>query len=141
MSGKVVKQGLALYNNGILGIMTSGAWYVGLFTTNYTPVVTDTLSVYTAIEASWAGYSRQILNTTPVTSWDAVNSQYVNQFLAIAFTYTGGSTSGNNYGYFVIDPFGNLNWAELLGSPAPYNLSPSAPTLTINPILDTLSQY
>lgn len=132
MAGKICQTYLLTLNNAVLSTLSS-AFRVRLYSNNKTPAVGDAVGAYT--ECAFAGYAAIALALPPVTTWDAGNSKYVNSFLANIYTYTGGATSGNIYGYYVTDGGGNLTWAELLAG-APLVLSPAAPNLSISPVLD-----
>lgn len=84
---------------------------VGLFNAAHAPAAGDVLSDYTAIEATFPGYSRQVLD-----NWTAallIASGFA-QTEADIVTWTRGAGAGTEdiYGYFVVDGGGNLLWAE-----------------------------
>lgn len=52
-------------------------WYLRLFSSNHTPLITDTLTTYTAIEASFTGYSSTGITLTrsiAAGTWGTVSS-------------------------------------------------------------------
>jgi hypothetical protein len=64
MAAKVLKTGQSQWLTDLLGGGTLESILLGLFSTSHTPAVTDTLSTYTAIEASFTGYSQKTLTRT-----------------------------------------------------------------------------
>lgn len=60
-----------------LGTGTRENWYLRLFASNHTPLITDTLSTYTAIEASFTGYSSTGITLTRAIgtgNWGSVSA-------------------------------------------------------------------
>lgn len=85
-----------------------GAWYLGLYTANYTPVAEDTLSTFLAVAgettASYAGANRPTLAMDAIAGgvWSNASAPLVFTFTA-AVTVTGGfvtssAPKGNNTG-------------------------------------------
>ena len=61
MAAKILKTGQQQLLNDLLAGGTLENWSLRLFSTSHTVAVTDTLSTYTAIEASFTGYSAKTL--------------------------------------------------------------------------------
>lgn len=81
-----------------------------LYTNNYTPLETDTVSNYT--EASGNGYAAITLTGS---SWSiAEGNPATATFAQQTFTFTG--ALGNVYGYYVTRGDGELMWAEKFSS-------------------------
>jgi len=103
--------GLLRLLNAMLGLYSPGALQVALFVGNYTPTHADTEATYTAMEATFAGYSRY----TP-SPWAAAYMVF-NQATAYAAprTWTVTASGGTDivYGYFVLDAAGGLLWVSL----------------------------
>jgi hypothetical protein len=82
MSMKILQTGMVQLEKDLLGGGTLEAWSLRLFATSHTPAVTDTLSTYTAIEASFTGYAAKTLTrsmsgstwSTPAISGTTINS-------------------------------------------------------------------
>lgn len=80
-------------------------WYMRLFSGNHTPGSGDTISTYTAIEASFTGYSPSAL-----TTWSAPTTDGTNAAISVStqgqFTGTSAGGTGNLYGYFLTNSGG-----------------------------------
>lgn len=141
MATKMPQEGLLVQSNAFIAVM-SGAWKIRLFNAAHTPAVGDTLSTYTAIEASFAGYPAggNALPLPPTYAWDSGNSKYIQTFPYSYFTYTGGTNSGNIYGYFIDDGAGHCVWAESFPG-GPVILTASYPTLSLQCNFDNLNEY
>ena len=64
MSMKILQTGMVQLEKDLLAGGSLENWSLRLFSTSHTPAVTDTLSTYTAIEASFTGYSAKTLTRT-----------------------------------------------------------------------------
>ncbi len=72
MAAKVMKTGQQQLLTDLLGSGQEN-WSLRIFASSHTPAVTDTLSTYTAIEASFTGYSAHtITRTIAGGTWGAV---------------------------------------------------------------------
>ena len=71
MACKVMKTG---QQQLLTDLLSAGEnWNLRLFSTSHTPAVTDVLSTYTAIEASFTGYSSKTITRTIASgTWGAV---------------------------------------------------------------------
>ena len=128
-----------IINNG-WGNAGPGNMQVGLYASNYTPAPTDTALTYTAIEASFNGYARNVLATS---LWGAPsligNGAYA---LGPPCLWTAGLvafTAQTVYGYFVLNPAGALAWAQLL--PSPVVIALPGDSLSLTPQYSYLSQH
>lgn len=102
----------------IMSALASSIWSgsaVGLFTSDITPALTDTLSTYTAVEAAWSGYARQ------APSFGSGGNDGTHGFTdsaVMSFPVTSGGTGTTVFGYFIIDTGGtDLIFAERIASP------------------------
>jgi len=95
----VVNQGLnLLLNNALDAVAGQAAWYVGVFSGNYTPVATDTGATIAANSTEFAGYS---VTTRPVWTPQAGGStaqSITNAAAQASFTITAATTL---YGAFL----------------------------------------
>jgi hypothetical protein len=94
----------------------------GLYTTNYTPVASDILSTYVAIECVLSGYGRATMAPSAFTGGVVSHqSQYVAPALTWNFSAYGGGTT--IYGLFAmyhdVSPADYLIGASLLATPYP----------------------
>lgn len=89
----------------------ANTYEVGLFNSPHTPVAGDTYADYLAIEATFPGYSRQVLQNW--TSATLIGPGFA-QTEADIVTFTRGAGAGTEdiYGYFVVDASNNCIWAE-----------------------------
>ena len=72
MAAKVLKTGQQQWLNDLLAGGTLENWQLALFASSHTPAVTDTVSTFNAIEATFTGYSRKTLTRTQTGStWAA----------------------------------------------------------------------
>jgi hypothetical protein len=103
--------------------------YVGLYASAHTPAHTDTLPTYTAIEAAFSGYARQLLGGWTTTGLDGTFHAFS---IPGAVTFTNASVSAQNvYGIFIVDNTGVfLLEAGVFDSPP--IVIPAGGTLTIN---------
>jgi hypothetical protein len=117
--------------NYITGRVSNGALKLHLYTNNYTPQLSDTLSSYT--ECTTTGYSAITLTAT---NWSASTVSGVT-----TATYTSSpmptftlSAAVTVYGYYVTDSGGtNLILAELFA--VPYAFSSSGGSIVISPTI------
>jgi hypothetical protein len=73
LPAKVLKLGQQQWETDLLAGGTLENFLLGLFATSHTPAVTDTLSTYTAIEATFTGYSQKTLTRSIAGgTWGAV---------------------------------------------------------------------
>jgi hypothetical protein len=73
VAAKVLKTGQQQWLTDLLGGGSLENILLGLFAASHTPAVTDTLSTYTAIEASFSGYSQKTLTRSIAGgTWGAV---------------------------------------------------------------------
>ena len=111
MGMRVPKEGQVQLLNDALAGGSLEAWQLRTFSTAHTPAVTDTLSTYTAIETSVAGYSAiTITRSVSGTTWstpaatgttiDSTNNNAKSTYGSSSpqFSYT---ASGTIYGYFI----------------------------------------
>lgn len=85
---------------------------VGLTTTTHTPAAADVKATYTALEASWVGYSAQSSGTWSTPNIDGSNRAVMYSQL-LTYTVTSGGTGSTVYNYFVYNGT-ELHHAELL---------------------------
>lgn len=71
----VPNQGLQFFNNVIFGGQSSSAFYIGLYTNNYTPVASDTMSSFITSASEIIGYNEvtrpvytAVINTVNVSN-------------------------------------------------------------------------
>lgn len=70
MSMKVLKTGQVQFETDLLSGGSLESWSLRLFASSHTPAVTDTLTTYTAIEASFTGYAAKTLTrSVSGTTW------------------------------------------------------------------------
>jgi hypothetical protein len=145
MAMKVLKEGQVQLLTDLLGGGTLENWSLRLFSTSHSPAVTDTLSTYTAIEASFTGYSAKALTrsiggstwATPTASGTTIDGTNNNA----KSTYNSGTpqswsatSSQTVYGYFISGPTsGKGICAEAFGSSISL-VNPS--TLTLPPAFE-----
>lgn len=110
MAMKVMKTGQVQFETDLLSGGSLENWSLRLFSSSHTPAVTDTLSTYTAIEASFTGYSAKTLTrsvsgttwATPAatgTTIDPVNDNSYSIYGSAAQSWS--ATSAQTiYGYF-----------------------------------------
>lgn len=117
-----------------------GNMSVCLYQGNHIPAAGDTAATYTSIEATFNGYVRVMINSAV---WPAPTLIGNGAFtLAPACTYTHSLVfdAGNTiWGYFVLNPAGNLAWAQLLPVPIPVLLPGNL--VTFQPQYSYLSQH
>lgn len=82
-----------------------------LYTSNHTPVLADVLATYTAIEASFGGYSAQTI--TPWGAAATVSAKAKSVAPTFTFTATGAGLPVTVYGVYVLTSGGLLIFAEL----------------------------
>jgi hypothetical protein len=109
MSMKILQTGMVQLEKDLLGGGSLENWSLRLFATSHTPAVTDTLSTYTAIEASFTGYSAKALTrsmsgstwSTPSISGTTINAagDSLSTYGSSAQTWSA-SSSQTVYGYF-----------------------------------------
>jgi hypothetical protein len=113
---------------------------IHLFVSNITPSRTDTLSTYSAHEASYGGYAAQTLTTWTDGGIDANN---YDTWTGPAITFQATSSSGlpqTIYGYYVVAGDGTtLLWAETF-APA-ITLSNSGDGFTVTPTFSGASIF
>jgi hypothetical protein len=143
MACKVLKTGQQQLLTDALAGGSLENWQLRLFSTTHTPAVTDTLSTYTAIEATFAGYSIKTLTRTIAGgTWGAValtgttiDGTNHNAISTYGTTQTWNATSAQTiYGHFwggATSGVGIL--AELWGSSVAL-VNPS--TLNLVPLLE-----
>lgn len=85
--------------------------YLCLYTVNHTPADTDTTSTYMAIEATFGGYARIVLDTWTDPFLNAAKKAEINE-LVRTFTATGAGLPVTVYGIFVLTSGLNLLHAE-----------------------------
>ena len=110
MACKVLKTGQQQMLTDLLGGGTLENWELRLFASSHTPAVTDTLSTYTAIEASFTGYATKTLTRSIAggtwgsvgltgTTIDAVNNNAKSTY---GTTQSWSATSAQTvYGHFL----------------------------------------
>jgi hypothetical protein len=105
----------------------------GLYVSNYTPVAADTLSTYTAIEASTGGYTRQVW-VPGVWTGGIVTHQAVYVAPAVTFTFSAAASGLVIYGIFLAIEDNTstfyLGGASLFGSPLTVVVTGSVFTFT-----------
>ena len=116
MACKVMKTG---QQQLLTDLLSAGEnWNLRLFSTSHTPAVTDVLSTYTAIEASFTGYSSKTITRTIASgTWGAValtgstiDGTNHNAISTYGTTQTWTATSSQIvYGHFYAGAFDKLN--------------------------------
>jgi len=108
-----------------------------LFASNHTPVAADTLSTYSAIQASFGGYAGITLN-----SWSAVflngSDEAETDEIVRTFTASGSGLPQTIYGAYVVDSNGDLAYAELFQNAV--TLSAAGHTVNFQPVFTGRSQ-
>lgn len=104
MAMKILRTGQQQLLSDLLTGGTLESWSLRLFSTSHTPAVTDTLATYTAIEASFTGYSAKTLARASWaaagltgTTIDATNSNAKSTYAQQSWSATSAQTV---YGYF-----------------------------------------
>jgi|SRR6516162_620944 len=138
MSIKVPDQGLQnLLEDLRLKLNSLGNIAIRLFNNNYTPAAGDTPSSYT--EATFPGYSR--VNTTLGAATIDTTAHKATTTAPIAtFLCTGGGTTEQIYGYYVLDASANLLWSERFTG-APFSMSNNGDVIAFQPLLTMISQF
>ncbi len=144
MAMKVMKTGQVQFEKDLLGGGSLENWSLRLFSTSHTPAVTDTLATYTAIEASFTGYSPITLTrsltsstwSTPTatgTTIDPTNNNSISTYGASAQSFN--ATSAQTiYGYFWS---GVTSGVGLVAEQFASSISLTNPsTLNISPVLE-----
>jgi hypothetical protein len=96
--------------------------YWGLYISNYTPIASDTLTTYTAIECALSGYAEQRYAPTVYVGGVVTHqAQYAAPAFVFSFSaYGGGTTIYGVFAYFEdTQPNSWLIGASLLGTPYP----------------------
>jgi hypothetical protein len=110
MSMKILKTGQQQLLTDLLGGGTLENWSLRLFASSHAPAVTDTLSTFTAIEASFTGYSAKTLTRSiSGATWGTVgltgttiDGSNNNAKSAYGTTQSWSATSAQTiYGYFI----------------------------------------
>lgn len=111
MAMKIAKTGQVQLLTDLLGGGSLENWSLRLYASAHTPAVTDVLSTYTAIEASFTGYSAKTLTrsvsgatwATPTasgTTIDAVNNNAKSTYNAGTPQSWSATSAQTIYGYF-----------------------------------------
>lgn len=145
-SGAIVTQeGMGQLEADLLAGGSLENWSLRLFASNHTPLITDTLATYTAIEASFTGYSAKTLTRSiGAGTWGAVSStggSSINAAGNAKSTYNSGTpqswsaTSAQAvYGHFYSGVTSSKSiLAQLWGSPVSL-VNPS--TLNLTPVME-----
>jgi hypothetical protein len=147
-SGAIVTQeGAGQLETDLLAGGTLEGWYLRLFASNHTPLVTDTLATYTALEASFTGYSSTgtlLTRSIAGTTWGVVSATggtSINAAGNAKSTYHSGTPQSWSatsaqviYGHFYAGvTSGKSILAQLWGSPVSLT-NPS--TLTLTPVFE-----
>jgi hypothetical protein len=95
------------------GLLQGGT--LRLFASNHTPISTDTLSTYSAIQASFGGYAGIACSSWGASSTNAANEAETDETVR-TFTATGSGLPQTIYGAYYVDANGALAYAELFQS-------------------------
>jgi hypothetical protein len=145
MAMKVLKTGQQQLLNDLIAGGSLENWSLRLFASSHSPAVTDTLSTYTGIEASFTGYSAKTLTRTQSgstwssaalsgTTIDAVNNNAKVTYNAGTPQSWSATSSQTIYGYFISGVTSTVGiCAELFGSSISL-VNPS--TLTLPPAFE-----
>jgi len=115
MSVCLTQEGGGYLWQSMLGIVSPGAYYVGLYASNYAPQHTDRQATYAAIELVVSGYARiELVN--PSVDWSiapiALGSE--STYLTLVWNFTAACTL---YGYWMMDHTQTYSiWAELFAT-------------------------
>jgi hypothetical protein len=143
MSMKILQTGMTQLEKDLLAGGSLENWSLRLFATSHTPAVTDTLSTYTAIEASFTGYAAKTLTrsmtgstwSTPSISGTTINAagDSLSTYGSAAQSWSA-TSSQTIYGYFWSGATSGVGiTAEAFGSSIAL-VNPS--TLNLTPVLE-----
>lgn len=141
----VTQEGMGQLETDLLAGGTLENWSLRLFSSNHTPLITDTLATYTAIEASFTGYSAKTLTRSIAAgTWGAVSSTggtSINVSGNAKSTYNSGTpqswsaTSAQTiYGHFYSGATSSKSILAQLWTSSVALVNPS--TLQIQPVLE-----